>query len=60
MLCACVWCYLSTHVICMTLCRGRIATCLLFGASLNEPRIHEVQEAVLYVYIYIFVCMFVG
>ena len=31
---------------------------ILFGASLSEPRIHEVQEAVLYVYI--LVCMFVG
>ena len=28
---------------------------VLFGASLSEPRIHEVQEAVLYVYIYMFV-----
>ena len=26
-----------------------------FGASLSEPRIHEVQEAVLYVYI-LYVC----
>ena len=27
------------------------------GASLSEPRIHEGQEAVLYVYIYILVCL---
>ena len=34
---------------------------LLFGASLSEPRIHEEQEAVLYVYIYvcIYTCMYV-
>ena len=29
----------------------------LFGASLSEPRIHEIQEVALYVYIYIFVCL---
>ena len=26
---------------------------VLFGASLSEPRIHEEQEAVLYVYMYV-------
>ena len=36
----------------MTIFSIRVTT-ILFGASLSEPRIHEVQEAVLYVYIYI-------
>ena len=35
--------------------RGQSVNIILFGASLSEPRIHEVQEAVLYVYIYMFV-----
>ena len=37
-----------------------ISTLLLFGASLSEPRIHEEQEAVLYVYMYVlYSCMYV-
>ena len=35
--------------------------CILFGASLSEPWIHEVQKAVLYVdiyiYLYVYVCL---
>ena len=36
--------------------RTRYAIILLFGASLSEPRIHEIQEVALYVYyIYIYI-----
>ena len=28
--------------------------CISYGASLSEPRIHEIQEVALYVYIYIY------
>ena len=32
---------------------------VLFGASLSEPRIHEIQEVALYVYIYIYIIIYI-